>query len=256
MARRNESLLDLLSNSPWWLSVGLSIFSYVGLRHVLSQMAFHDWIFSSFAKAMAYAAPLISLVLLAPALVSLVNSWRKRTLLENQRDLRTIRSLSWREFEELVGEAYRRLGYTIKENFGPGPDGGVDLRLRKEDDLVLVQCKHWRKTKVGVKIIRELYGVMTAERASAGVVITTGTFTHEARLFAISKPLELVDGKRLAALVGGVQKKGVPIGPIAQPKTCPECGAQMVKRVARRGSHAGEPFWGCSAFPDCRAILR
>jgi restriction system protein len=256
MARRNESLLVLLSKSPWWASVGLSVFVYTGLKHVLSQMAFHDWVLSSFAKAMAYVAPLISLALLAPAVVSLINSWRMRNWLDGQRHLRTIRSLSWREFEALVREAYRSMGYTVRENSPSGQDGGVDLTLRKNGDLALVQCKHWRNMKVGVKRVRELYGAMTAEQASSAIFMTSGSFTHEARLFAISRPIELVDGKRLAALVGSVQKKGVPFEPIVQPKTCPECGAQMVKRVARRGSHAGEPFWGCSAFPDCRAIIR
>jgi restriction system protein len=254
MARRNESLLDLLSKSPWWVSVGLSIFSYMGLTYTLPQTAFHSLVLKSFAKGGPAIAPFVSLVLLVPAVVSLVNSWRKRNLLDGQRDLRTIRTLSWREFEELVGEAYRRLGYTVKENSGSGPDGGVDLTLRKDGDLVLVQCKQWRTMKVGVKTVRELYGVMTAKHASSGSAITSGTFTHEARLFAINKPIKLVDGRGLAALVGHLQRKGMSAESIMEIKSCPECGAQMVKRVARRGSRAGEAFWGCSAFPDCRAI--
>jgi restriction system protein len=256
MAHRNESILDLLSKSPWWASVGLSIISYVGLRHVFTQTDSHDLVVNSFAKGMALVAPLISLVLLAPAIVFLVNSVRKRRLLDGQRGLQTIRSLSWPQFEELVGEAYRRLGYSVKQNSGPGPDGGVDLTLRKEGDLILVQCKQWKSIKVGVKTVRELYAVMTTAQASSGTVITSGSFTHEARLFAINKPIELVDGKKLAALVGGIQTKSVPAGGIEKIRTCPECGAHMVKRVAKRGPHAGESFWGCSAFPDCRAVVQ
>jgi restriction system protein len=255
MARRNESVLNLLSRSPWWVSVGVSISVYVGMRHVLTQTASHDWVVNSFSKGMAQVAPLISLVLLAPAIVSLVNALRKRKLLDDQRDLQTIRSLSWRQFEELVGEAYRRLGYSVKENSRPGPDEGVDLALRKDGDRVLVQCKQWRAMKVGVKTIQELYGVMTAKQASSGAVITSGTFTHEARLFAINKPIELVDGRRLSALVGGIRTKSLPAGGLPQVLTCPECGAHMVKRVARKGRHAGKPFWGCSAFPDCRTVV-
>jgi restriction system protein len=29
----------------------------------------------------------------------------------------------------------------------------------------------------------------------------------------------------------------------------------MVVRVAKRGKHVGEKFWGCSSFPECRAVL-
>jgi len=33
---------------------------------------------------------------------------------------------------------------------------------------------------------------------------------------------------------------------------CPTCGASMVRRVAKKGSNAGEAFWGCTRFPQCR----
>ena len=35
------------------------------------------------------------------------------------------------------------------------------------------------------------------------------------------------------------------------PPNCPRCGKPMVPRTARKGPHAGQPFWGCSAYPDC-----
>lgn len=37
--------------------------------------------------------------------------------------------------------------------------------------------------------------------------------------------------------------------------TCPECGSEMKVRTARRGSNAGNKFWGCSVYPDCRGIV-
>lgn len=33
---------------------------------------------------------------------------------------------------------------------------------------------------------------------------------------------------------------------------CPTCGASMVRRVAKKGGNAGEAFWGCTRFPQCR----
>jgi len=33
---------------------------------------------------------------------------------------------------------------------------------------------------------------------------------------------------------------------------CPVCGTSMVRRVAKKGGNAGEAFWGCSHFPQCR----
>lgn len=40
----------------------------------------------------------------------------------------------------------------------------------------------------------------------------------------------------------------------ATEKTCPKCGSTMVQRVSKKGSNAGNKFWGCSQFPKCRAI--
>ena len=34
--------------------------------------------------------------------------------------------------------------------------------------------------------------------------------------------------------------------------SCPECGTLMVLRTARKGRNAGEKFWGCARFPDCK----
>lgn len=38
------------------------------------------------------------------------------------------------------------------------------------------------------------------------------------------------------------------------PRSCPKCGAKMVKRTVKSGDKAGSQFWGCSAFPKCRTI--
>ena len=36
---------------------------------------------------------------------------------------------------------------------------------------------------------------------------------------------------------------------------CPLCGQPMLQRTARKGPKTGEPFWGCSGYPDCRGTL-
>lgn len=73
--------------------------------------------------------------------------------------------------------------------------------LRKGGRTVLVQCKHYSKRQVGVRTIRELYGVMAADGVAEGVVITTGSFTRPAVEFAKGKRLELLDGPAVVALL-------------------------------------------------------
>jgi len=36
---------------------------------------------------------------------------------------------------------------------------------------------------------------------------------------------------------------------------CPKCGSPMVLRTAKRGSNAGQQFWGCCGYPSCRGIV-
>jgi hypothetical protein len=44
--------------------------------------------------------------------------------------------------------------------------------------------------------------------------------------------------------------------PLRKPSTpaCPLCGATMRVRLAKKGRHSGEEFWGCSDYPRCRGI--
>jgi len=36
---------------------------------------------------------------------------------------------------------------------------------------------------------------------------------------------------------------------------CPRCGKPMVLRTAKSGKNAGQPFWGCSGYPQCKGVV-
>ncbi|MES1264380.1 MAG: topoisomerase DNA-binding C4 zinc finger domain-containing protein [Variovorax sp.] len=42
------------------------------------------------------------------------------------------------------------------------------------------------------------------------------------------------------------------MAPTPHASACPKCAGTMVRRTARKGAHAGDSFWGCAAFPQCR----
>lgn len=155
----------------------------------------------------------------------------------------------------MVGEAFRRKGYLVLENSADGADGGVDLRLRKNNKVVFVQCKHWKAKNVGVKVVRELYGVLTAQKASLGIIVTCGGYTEDARQFAKGKPLQLITGKQLLNFAAEVQNSGNISQSVAENVVCPKCGSDTVLRLAKKGKYASQKFWGCSKFPDCKGIL-
>src|SRR5690606_17948127 len=162
-------------------------------------------------------------------------------------------SLGRRQVEEIVHEYFRRNGYSVAETVA-GPDGGVDLQLRKGGVKATVQCKHWRKKKVDVRIVREQLGVMTAAGADECFVVTSGSFTNEARNFVKGQSISLIDGRKLRDLMGFEMRDRNEDRQIRREPTveCPSCGSEMRLRTARRGLHPGSRFWGCSRFPKCR----
>ena len=95
-----------------------------------------------------------------------------------------------------------------------------------------------------------MFGVLTARQANHFIIISSGTYTQQAIDFAAGKPIELIDGTKLLALVNHVQIS--PQVTIEKTKVCPKCSGELVERTAKRGPNAGKTFLGCSNFPKCR----
>lgn len=284
MARKKksdaETVIDLFALMPWWACVALAAVAYVAL-HALASKApatvdpaqalnqMDKLLVGAVLRGLAtFGQYVVPVLLLAAAVVSAVRRYRRGKLLEEalrSQDAAAVDGMTWHEFELLIGEAFRRKGYAVVETGGGGPDGGIDLMLRKPvtngNETYVVQCKHWKAHKVGVDVVRELYGVMAARGAAGGFVVTSGRFTTEAMAFAQGRNVRLVDGARLKELLevartGGPGKAAtVRDGPATAEMTmvvCPLCSSAMVRRVAKRGPNAGEQFYGCSTYPVCR----
>ena len=259
MSRRNESLGELLLKSPWWVSVLLGFVAFAGLRWGLHAWLGTNKVFEPFTAVAANAAPIVALGFAAMAGLSFWFGRRRGALVDRQTSLESLRAVTWKEFEYLVAEAYRRQGYKVDFSVGRGADGGVDLELRRAGRTSLVQCKQWKVFSVGAPVIREMFGLMTAERADEVIIVTSGNFTAEAKKFAHGKPIQLVDGQRLLDLVKQLQgQTTVSSAPVPTAKdtatapSCPTCGKSMVIRISRRGQNAGNEFWGCPQYPECK----
>ncbi len=257
MARRNQSILNQLAVLPWWVSLSLAGVLFILLKYAIPLLSFENMVFYAFTKAAPTWANLVIIPLFAVAAISAFNQLRKCKMLESVSGPDSIQNLSWKEFEELVSEAFRRKGYFVIENPDKGPDGGVDLRLRKNGHLIFVQCKHWKSKKVGIKIVREFFGVMTAKKVAHGIIVTFGEFTPDAKAFAKENAIHLIAGNQLLKLITEVQKnpKIHESEEANSDPNCPKCGSKMRLRVAKKGKFAGQKFWGCARFPECRVIL-
>ena len=110
-----------------------------------------------------------------------------------------IYDLSSREFEELVAELLVRQGYKV-EMTPISKDGGKDLyvahRTALGSLLYIVECKKYSpQNPVGIGIVRQLYGVVQAEKVNGGIIATTSHFTKGAIKFGneLSYQLKLHD---------------------------------------------------------------
>ena len=271
MAKRKQGGLEQIAGMPWPVGIVLGIIGFVAVRYGIG------WFLTSssnpflhaMGKSLADGAwkPIAWAVLgicWLGALLSFIGSTKRKHLLETQTGLDSLRAMSWRKFEMLAGEAFRRQGYAIQETGLGGADGGIDLILRKDGKTTLVQCKQWKKQRVDVKVVREMFGLLAHHGAAAVKIVAVGDYTADAQRFAQGKPIELIHGEALLAMVREGQtptlakvtmattKLGVMTTPEPPPLSnpvCPKCGADMVRRSNRQTK---DHFWGCAKYPACR----
>lgn len=172
-----------------------------------------------------------------------------------------LKALEWKRFEEVCAGLFERLGFATRAAT-TGADGGIDIHLFRppgEQAVAIVQCKAWTgSSKVGVRYIRELHGVMASKRITDGIFATTTVFSDDAKEYAKANHIDLLDGnailKSISTLSDEEQERLLrvaTVGDYATP-TCPSCGVKMTKRNPKAG---GKAFWGCVNYPRCRSII-
>lgn len=109
-------------------------------------------------------------------------------------------------FERLSQRILRESGFVKVEVTGKSGDGGIDgtgvLRMNLISFQVLFQCKRYSGS-VGAGTVRDFRGAMQG-RADKGLIITTGTFTPDARKEATrdgAPAIDLIDGEALCFLL-------------------------------------------------------
>ena len=294
MARKRSSflqdLIELTALAPWWVGVTLAIATYVGLSVLANDTAIPQQaqsavdVVASTKRSLlhvfvSFGRIIFPIAFLAGAAASAYQRHKRRTLnavaSDPTKGAQAIAGMTWSEFEQLISQVFRNQGWRVHDQHTlPGasalPDDGIDLILQKDGKTYLVQCKHWKASKVGVDVARALLGVVAARKAAGGILITSGHFTQATQDFARNikaaqtPRIELIDGQRLQKLLTSqpqTPSTTPPPQPTQQPMSsaqatapqCPSCHAHMVQRTARKGPQVGQSFWGCSAWPKCRA---
>lgn len=171
-------------------------------------------------------------------------------------------SIEWRRFEAVCEALFAQAGFETRSQ-SHGADGGVDIWLHSRNNacatpVAVVQCKHWQGRPVGVKEIREFFGVMASHQLKRGTYATTSKYTPDAQEFAKANGINALDGDGLLKLIATrtpeQQQTLLEVafeGDYWRP-TCASCGVKMVERTPSKG---GTHFWGCSHYPRCKSRL-
>jgi HJR/Mrr/RecB family endonuclease len=127
-----------------------------------------------------------------------------------RRNLSDLHALGHREFERLVAEIFDGFGYDV-ELTKRTRDGGRDIIAikRREIDLrFLIECKHPDKARsIGVRPVRELWGVKSDEGASKAILATTAYFSRDAKLFFARHSWE-IEGRDIDGITDWIVKYG------------------------------------------------
>lgn len=262
MARRRKGFFDDLASLPWPVGIATGLIIYAAIRYgVPWYMSGTDsGLGAAFANgqigtSLGWLAWTLLAVCWLAAAASFFSGRQRARLFDSQASSPQLASLNWREFEQLVGEWFRRRGYSVEETGGGGSDGGIDLVVRKNGRRELVQCKHWKRKKVDVATVREMWGLQQHHGADAVWIVCMGEFTSDASRFAAGKPIKLVSGHQLNSLIGyaptatGAQILEQESSSSAKAAACPKCGSPMTSRKNRA---TGKSFLGCTSYPRCR----
>jgi len=265
----------LLSRVPPWFTLPLAVAAYFVCHHfavkpVSTVIVGAESAGDAAAMAIVRAIAIVFQFLVPLSLVMSAAMWSKvfferrhlKRLADRAADADVLAGLSWEAFEQVAAQGFVSMGFEAQLT-AEGADGGYDIVLTSPAGRFLVQAKHWREGSVGVDVVRALYGVVQAEGATGGYVVTSGSFTLAAAEFAAGKPIWLYTGKRLRDLLG-TGRGAAPTAKVALARsklplpadavTCPLCEGRMVLREARHGQHTGKRFYGCSQFPACAGL--
>lgn len=115
-----------------------------------------------------------------------------------------LQSMNSRDFEFLIERLYNSMEYET-ELTPPQKDGGRDVIAKyikpAKRETLLIECKRY-KGSIGIRIVRQLLGVVSSEKANKGVLVTSGNFTKDAIKFAKENPrIELINNQELVLLL-------------------------------------------------------
>ena len=172
----------------------------------------------------------------------------------------SVMSLDDEEFVLLVALIYQRQGYRVSLPAGLGGGRSGDFKLARKSERLLVKCeKSSTDQSVPVERVREFHEALIDASATGGMYVASCGFTWDARHFAKTRRIKLINARTLDAQLTASREKPdedlLTIAPwVSKFMTkvemttphCPVCEVEMEQVKAAGGS-----TWLCTQRPEC-----
>lgn len=90
-----------------------------------------------------------------------------------------LNKINWRKFEQLTAQFYSNEGFSVELGKGR-KDGGIDVILKKDDNIIIIQCKRW-ENNVGIDVIRSLHDEVNYRQYSKGILFCSKDVSRDAK---------------------------------------------------------------------------
>lgn len=177
-----NSLFAILMRSPWWLSFAIAAALVVVAAAALP-------------PAWAFYGAFVAAPFLVIGSIAAYRQFQAPSAAKVERTLDAVRQMSWNDFAAGVEAALRTEGYEVRRI----DRGEVDFEARKGQRTSLVGCKRFKVSRTGIKPLADLHAARVAREADDAIYVASGEFTDQARAFAQSHRIRLVQNADLVA---------------------------------------------------------
>ena len=181
---KENSLFAVLLRSPWWIS--FLVAAVVGVLAALAMPVQY------LALAVFSGTPFF--------IIGCMAAWRQLRAPSNTKASAALvlaAQMPSAAFLAALTDGFRRQGYTVTPYAGRGADFEAD----KSGRVALIACRRWKAARHGIEPLRELQAAAASREAQDCIYIALGELSDNARRFAETSKIDIVQGVRLAQLV-------------------------------------------------------
>jgi restriction system protein len=182
-----NSLFAILLRSSWWSSA-------------LIALALGAISLALLPEGFRAVGAMSGLPFLAIAGITLRRQWRLPSAARIEQTQQALAEMAWPAFAELLEQAFRRDGYTVRR----GNSAAVDFELERQGRCTLVSARRWKSARTGVEALRPLQGARDACEASDAIYIGLGPLSENALPFAAAQRITIWQAAELAHALRGL----------------------------------------------------